>query len=97
MRHLHYRRQEKSNGRGIDQCTILTGDIFNLRYVHNSFDLTFTCFVLEHFPRPAEVLKILKNHLRSSGTITVIEGDHVSVFFYPRSEAAHRKIQHLLQ
>ena len=43
--------------------------------------------------RPVEVLSTLKNHLRDGGSITVIEGDHGSVYFHPDSEAAHKAIQ----
>jgi len=35
----------------------------------------------------------LKEYLREGGTITVIEGDHGSVYFHPASEAAHKAIQ----
>jgi SAM-dependent methyltransferase len=67
-------------------------DIFNLPYGPDSFDHIFVCFVLEHLSRPVEALHTLKNHLRPGGTITVIEGDHGSVYFYPDSEAAHKAI-----
>jgi ubiquinone/menaquinone biosynthesis C-methylase UbiE len=68
-------------------------DIFNLPHELNTFDHIFVCFVLEHLPRPDEALRTLKGHLRPGGTITVIEGDHGSVFFHPHSEAAHKAIQ----
>ena len=44
-------------------------------------------------PNPSEALSILKKYIRIGGTITVIEGDHGSTYFYPDSEAAHRAIQ----
>jgi len=53
----------------------------------------FVCFVLEHLSRPVEALNALKDYLREGGTITVIEGDHGSVYFHPDSEAAHKAIQ----
>jgi ubiquinone/menaquinone biosynthesis C-methylase UbiE len=68
-------------------------DIFNLPYGPDAFDHIFVCFVLEHLSRPIEALYKLKNHLRKGGTITVIEGDHGSVYFHPDSEAAHKAIQ----
>ncbi len=68
-------------------------DIFDLPFGPDSFDHIFVCFVLEHLSRPVEALHVLKNHLRKGGTITVIEGDHGSVYFYPDSEAAHKAIQ----
>ena len=68
-------------------------DIFNLPYVEDSFDHIFVCFVLEHLSRPVAALKELKDYLKEGGTITVIEGDHGSVYFHPDSEAAHQAIQ----
>jgi ubiquinone/menaquinone biosynthesis C-methylase UbiE len=67
-------------------------DIFNLPFEPDAFDHIFVCFVLEHLSRPVEALIILKRHLKPGGTITVIEGDHGSVYFHPDSEAAHRAI-----
>lgn len=68
-------------------------DIFNLPFELDSFDHIFVCFVLEHLSEPVEALKRLKKHLKPGGTITVIEGDHGSAYFYPDSEAAHMAIQ----
>src|SRR6266540_4013103 len=48
---------------------------------------------LEHLSRPVEALAILNGLLRPGGSITVIEGDHGSTYFYPDSPAAHAAIQ----
>jgi SAM-dependent methyltransferase len=77
---------------GLTNVQLEQADIFNLPYGPDSFDHTFVCFVLEHLSRPVEALHILKHHLKRGGTITVIEGDHGSAYFYPDSEAAHRAI-----
>jgi len=68
------------------------GDIFNLHFKEESFDHIFVCFVLEHLPNPVEALKALKKVLKKEGTITLIEGDHGSTFFYPDSKFAHDAI-----
>jgi trans-aconitate methyltransferase len=68
-------------------------DMLHLPYAPDSFDHLFICFVLEHLPQPLEVLQKLKTHVRPGGTITVIEGDHGSTYFYPDSKAAHIAIQ----
>jgi ubiquinone/menaquinone biosynthesis C-methylase UbiE len=68
-------------------------DIFNLPYGAEAFDHIFVCFVLEHLPDPVEALKRLKRCLKRGGTMTVIEGDHGSAYYYPRSEAAQQAIQ----
>jgi len=68
-------------------------DIFALPFAGESFDHVFVCFVLEHLSHPVQALAALRAVLKPSGTITVIEGDHGSAYFYPHSEAAHKAIQ----
>jgi ubiquinone/menaquinone biosynthesis C-methylase UbiE len=77
---------------GITNVKFQQGDIFHLSYEPESFDHIFACFVLEHLPRPVEALNVLKRYLRVGGTITAIEGDHGSAYFYPDSELAHKAI-----
>jgi len=78
---------------GLSNVQIEQADIFNLHYGPDSFDHIFVCFVLEHLANPIIALQLLSRHLKRGGTITVIEGDHGSAYFYPDSEAAHRVIQ----
>jgi ubiquinone/menaquinone biosynthesis C-methylase UbiE len=85
--------ERKVAAAGLTNVQFEQADIFNLPYGPDAFDHIFVCFVLEHLSRPVEALCILKNHLRKGGTITVIEGDHGSVYFHPDSEAAHKAIQ----
>jgi len=68
------------------------GDLFNLPFAAQSFDHLFVCFVLEHLPNVQEALQRLKVLLKPNGTITVIEGDHGSTYFYPESSAAQAVI-----
>jgi SAM-dependent methyltransferase len=77
---------------GFNNVTFRQADIFNLPFLPGSFDHVFVCFVLEHLARPVEALKALKNVLRIGGTLTVIEGDHGSTYFYPESEFARKAI-----
>jgi ubiquinone/menaquinone biosynthesis C-methylase UbiE len=85
--------RQKASSSGIKNVRFEQADIFNLPYQPNSFDHVFLCFVLEHLSRPIEVLKILKDMLVEGGTITVIEGDHGSAYFYPDSKTANQAIQ----
>jgi ubiquinone/menaquinone biosynthesis C-methylase UbiE len=78
---------------GIGNVKFRQADIFNLDLNPQSFDHIFVCFVLEHLSRPVDALIILKNLLKPGGTITVIEGDHGSAYFYPDSEAAQMAVQ----
>jgi ubiquinone/menaquinone biosynthesis C-methylase UbiE len=84
--------RKKAAAAGVTNVFFEQADIFNLPYVEESFDHIFICFVLEHLARPIKALRELKNYLKEGGTITVIEGDHGSVYFYPDSETAHKAI-----
>ncbi|SFW90984.1 L-histidine N(alpha)-methyltransferase [Amycolatopsis australiensis] len=64
-------------------------DLFTL---DGEYDHLFVCFVLEHLAEPEKALTHLKTLLRPGGTITVVEGDHGSAFFHPRSEHAQAAI-----
>jgi len=78
---------------GIKNVTLRQADIFHLPVPPDSFDHVFLCFVLEHLAQPVEALRALKHVLKPGGTITVIEGDHGSTYFYPDSDYARRAIR----
>lgn len=85
--------RRRTDRAGLTNVEFRQADIFNLPFDAESFDHVFVCFVLEHLSRPVEALSILKRLLRPGGTITVIEGDHGSTYFYPESLAARAAIQ----
>jgi SAM-dependent methyltransferase len=82
---------------GIRNVEVLQADIFDSRFKPESFDHLFVCFVLEHLSEPARALRILSQLLRSGGSITAIEGDHGSAYFYPQSADAQAAIDSLVQ
>ena len=78
---------------GFKNVQFQQADIFNLNFEPESFDHVFVCHVLEHLSQPYNALAIMKNLIKPGGTITVIEGDHGSAYFYPDSEAARKAIK----
>ena len=82
--------------RGFRNVSFRKADIFNLPFDKGSFDHIFVCFVLEHLPDPGKALLVLKDVLKTGGTITVIEGDHGSAYFHPDSPFARKAIQCLV-
>ena len=78
---------------GLTNVELRQGDIREPLFEAESFDHVFVCFVLEHLRRPVEALAGLSTLLRPGGTLTVIEGDHGSAYFHPRSLAAQAAIQ----
>jgi SAM-dependent methyltransferase len=85
--------KRRADRAGVTNVEFRQADLFALPFTFESFDHVFVCFVLEHLSRPIEALASLKRLLRPGGTITVIEGDHGSTYFYPDSPAAHAAIQ----
>jgi len=70
---------------GFENVTFQQQDIHLLDFADETFDHVFICFVLEHLDNPVEALTELKRVLKTGGTITVIEGDHGSCFWYPET------------
>jgi ubiquinone/menaquinone biosynthesis C-methylase UbiE len=82
---------------GITNVKFQVADIYNLPFKENSFDHVFVCFILEHIREPMKALKCLKKLIRPDGTITVIEGDHGSAYYYPKSKLAQKIIDCLVE
>lgn len=81
---------------GLENAKFRKADIYNLPFSKEDFDHVFICFVLEHLPDPAGALSNLKALIKPGGTITVIEGDHGSAYFYPDSQYAKQAIDCLV-
>lgn len=82
---------------GLSNVTFCVADIFSLPFEANCFDHIFVCFLLEHLQQPLEALEQLKLVLKPGGTLTVIEGDHASAYFYPESQFAQQAIAGLVE
>ncbi|HVO74947.1 MAG TPA: class I SAM-dependent methyltransferase [Ignavibacteriaceae bacterium] len=85
------------NRLGILNVEFQAASIFDLPFDENSFDHLFVCFILEHLQEPVKALNCLKKVLKPGGTITVIEGDHGSAFYYPENNLAQKAINCLVE
>ena len=88
--------RRKAESAGLANVEFRQADIFRLPFDAESFDHVFVCFVLEHLPQPVAALHILSRLLKPGGTMTVIEGDHGSTYFYPESPDADAAVQCLV-
>ncbi|MEL6811106.1 MAG: methyltransferase domain-containing protein [Bacteroidota bacterium] len=84
--------RETINSCGLHNVRVETADVYQLPYGDHYFDHVFVCFVLEHLSKPMDALNELQRVLKPKGSLTVIEGDHGSTFFYPDSEAARKTV-----
>jgi ubiquinone/menaquinone biosynthesis C-methylase UbiE len=78
---------------GVENVRFAKADIFDLPFEDGTFDHVLVCFVLEHLRDGSKALAELKRVLKPGGTITAIEGDHGSAYFYPDSRYARAAIQ----
>jgi len=85
--------KREADAAGLTNVQFQQADIFALPHEAGCFDHVFVCFVLEHLVRPIDALDALRTVLRPGGTITVVEGDHGSAYFYPDSQAARETIR----
>ena len=88
--------EARVKARGLTNVSFRQADICSLPFPDGSFDQVFLCFVLEHLPDPLSALGSLRRVLSPGGTITAIEGDHGSAYFYPDSVAARKAIGSLI-
>jgi ubiquinone/menaquinone biosynthesis C-methylase UbiE len=81
---------------GLSNIEFIQADIFDLPFEPASFDHAFVCFVLEHLREPRDALQRIRKFVRPGGTITVIEGDHGTTCFHPKSTAGSAAIEALV-
>jgi ubiquinone/menaquinone biosynthesis C-methylase UbiE len=84
---------EMARESGLQNVKFQQADIMNLPFPDEQFDHVFVCFVLEHLASPLLALAELKRVLKTGGTISVIEGDHGSTFFYPDNAFATKAVE----
>lgn len=82
---------------GLNNVDFRVADVRRLPFEPHSFDHAFVCFLLEHVKDPKGALRELRRVVKPGGTLTVIEGDHGSAYFYPECEESRRAIEALIQ
>jgi SAM-dependent methyltransferase len=89
--------RQRVEAAGLTNVAFEQADIFALPYQTGFFDHVFVCFVLEHLSDPEAAIARLRAVTKPTGTITVIEGDHGSVYFHPEDQDARRTIACLVE
>lgn len=82
---------------GLTNVSFQQADLFDLPFPAAGFDHAFVCFVLEHLADPLAALGAVRAAVKPGGSVTVIEGDHGSVYFHPENADARRAIDCLIR
>jgi ubiquinone/menaquinone biosynthesis C-methylase UbiE len=88
---------QRCDKQGIKNVEFLQADVYDLPFDPKSFDHVFICFLLEHLENPNKALQQIKIFIKPQGSLTLIEGDHGSAYFYPESELAQATIDCLIK
>ena len=95
--HRCAKAREEAELLGLGNVDFQVADVYRLPFDDGSFDHGFVCFLLEHLKDPEGALSELARVVRPGGTITVVEGDHGSAYFYPECEESRRAIEALIR
>lgn len=82
---------------GFSNVEFQRADLLSLPFEDETFDHIFVCFVLEHLKDPIAALESLRRVLKKGGSITVIEGDHGSCYFYPETDESVKAWECLIE
>ncbi len=89
--------KERCEKLDIRNVKFIHADVYDLPFEVETFDHVFVCFFLEHLPDPDAAIQKLKVLIRPRGTVSVIEGDHGSAYYYPESQFAQATINCLIK
>src|SRR5215470_1614040 len=68
---------------GVTNVTFRQGDIFDLPFEDDSFDVVFSQTVLYHIPNPDKALSEIKRVLRRGGLAALRDAINASIFIWP--------------
>jgi len=75
---------------GIDNIRFEIGDIENIDYADNTFDLAYCRLVLTHKKNPAKLIAELKRVTRKGGKVAASEYDDGTIVYYPEMPKMNR-------
>lgn len=72
------------------RCALVQAEASAMPFKDESFDAVFICFVLEHLPHPADVLREARRVLKKGGRLFCTEVFNSGVYLYPHSPAVEK-------
>lgn len=81
---------ELAASRGLDNLTFQTGDVYNLDFEDDSFNVVHAHQILHHLSDPVAALQEMRRVAKPGGIIAAREGDYGAMRWYPGSAALTR-------
>ncbi|MCH8148403.1 MAG: methyltransferase domain-containing protein, partial [Planctomycetes bacterium] len=94
-KYLDYAR-EVAQEEGIGNISFDTGDIFDLPFDDDSFDIVWSKYVLQWVNEPAKAVKEFKRVTRPGGHVVCCNFDNLLVYNYPVDEALQSDIESVI-
>jgi ubiquinone/menaquinone biosynthesis C-methylase UbiE len=84
------RAREAAEARALSNLTFAIGDVYNLDFGDDSFDVVYAHQVLQHLSDPTRALKEMRRVLRDGGWLAVRDGDYGEFTWSPPSDGLTR-------
>lgn len=79
--------KELAASRGLGNLTFQTGDIYNLDFEDNSFDVVHAHQILHHLTDPVTALREMRRVAKPGGIVAAREGDYGAMRWFPEAPA----------
>ncbi len=76
--------------RGFDGAEVVTGDVYDLAYGDDSFDVVHAHQVLQHLGDPVAALREMRRVCRPGGVVAVRDADYAAMTWWPETPPIER-------
>ena len=87
------RAAELAQGKGLDNLSFQVGNILDLPFEDNTFDVVMSCAVTEHLSDPVKAMSELGRVAKKGGVVGITRTDWSASLFAPPCPAAERFIE----
>ena len=87
------RAAELAEGKGLDNLSFQVGNILDLPFEDNTFDVVMSCAVTEHLSEPVKAISELGRVAKKGGIVGITRTDWSASLFAPPCPAAERFIE----
>lgn len=87
------RAEDDRERRGIGNAKFLVGDVYNLEYADNTFDVVYAHQLLQHLSDPVAVLREARRVLKPGGIVAVRDADYGTMVHDPHDPLIDRWLE----